>query len=401
MHYQRFIVVREAIGRQAAVAHATSVPATWQQLTEDARIEIADVDSRAGLRELVTDPSISNIAPAMPVRLIAPLAGSGIGLDPPGATWGLQVCGVLESPFDGAGVRVAVLDTGIDGKHPAFANLRIVERDFSGDGDGDGNGHGSHCAGTLVGQPVQGRRIGVAPGVDALLVGKVLDRDGAGSTDQIYAGLLWALEEGANVISLSLGLDFPGLVKQLVQEQDVPPDLATSIALQGYRANIRLFDRLGALIRARSAFADGTVVVAAAGNESRRDINPEFEIAVAPPAAAEGMISVGALASAGPPHQGLVVADFSNTGPDLCAPGVDVLSVQAGGGLVALSGTSMATPHVAGLAALWAQRMRQRSGGIDAVHLASRLVGNARVGRLAAGFDASDTGTGLARAPLD
>ena len=87
------------------------------------------------------------------------------------------------------------------------------------------------------------------------------------------------------------------------------------------------------------------VIVAASGNESNRQKNPKYEVSASVPAAARGIVSVGALGETG---DGLNVADFSNTNPMLSAPGVNVVSAKAGGGLVALKGTSMACPHAAG-----------------------------------------------------
>src|SRR5690606_41420985 len=114
----------------------------------------------------------------------------------------------------GEGITVAVLDTGIEASHPAFDGVKVIEKDFTGSGDGDTNGHGTHCAGTIVGRDVDGTRFGVAQGVSTLLAGKVLGGAGGG-TDTIAEAIQWAVAEGANVISKSLGIDFPGFVRRL------------------------------------------------------------------------------------------------------------------------------------------------------------------------------------------
>ena len=87
------------------------------------------------------------------------------------------------STWTGEGVTVAVLDTGIDSKHPAFAGVDIVEKDFTGTGNGDRQGHGTHCAGTIFGRDVDGKRIGVARGVKRALIGKVLGDEGGGDSE--------------------------------------------------------------------------------------------------------------------------------------------------------------------------------------------------------------------------
>ena len=120
------------------------------------------------------------------------------------------------SEFTGAGTRVAVLDTGIDRAHPAFAGIDITEADFSGDGNGDRCGHGTHCAGTIFGRDVDGNRIGVARGVHSVLIGKILGDDGNGSTAAMYKGITWAIDKGAQVISMSVGFNFPGMVSTLI-----------------------------------------------------------------------------------------------------------------------------------------------------------------------------------------
>ena len=125
---------------------------------------------------------------------------------------------------------------------------------------------------------------------------------------------------------MSLGFDFPGMVDDLVTNQGVPVAAATSEGLVAYRANLRMFDALMMMIKATQAFATGAVVVAAAGNESQR---PAFEIAASLPAAAESVVSVAALEKT---SKGLGVADFSNSFPQVAAPGRDILSARTGEG---------------------------------------------------------------------
>jgi subtilisin family serine protease len=167
------------------------------------------------------------------------------------------------------------------------------------------------------------------------------------------------------------------------------------MALEGYRANVLLFERLASLIRAQNAFMQASILVAAAGNESRRNENADYEIAVSPPAVADGVVSVAAL---GQGSGGFTVAPFSNIGARVSGPGVAILSAKPGGGLTSMSGTSMATPHVAGVAALWAEKL-QRAGQLNGQLLADRLVGSASADGLRAGVDPEDIGAGLVRAP--
>lgn len=362
-------------------------------------LEVAELD-KAGLRDVARAPDVRAVAPVIPVRLVAPVGtregGTGAGARAEaGPTWGVRAVGADRSTRTGAGVTVAVLDTGIDAQHPAFAGLDLVQEDFSGTGTADAQGHGTHCAGTIFGQDVDGTRIGVAPGVSRALVGKVLRDDGTGDSDMIFRGLQWAVQQGASVVSMSLGFDFPGLVAQLT-DGGWPVDLATSAALEGYRANLRMFDALMQMVQAQAAFTPGTVVVAASGNESRRDVDPGYEIAVSIPAASQGVVSVGALGEDG---GALTVAPFSNTFPTVAAPGVDVLSAEAGTtGLVSLDGTSMATPHVAGVVALWWEEVAASALPRTATTVLARMLANARLDRLP-GVDAADCGQGLVQAP--
>jgi subtilisin family serine protease len=355
-------------------------------------VEIREVE-RKNIPQVTRSSDVVAVAPSIPMRLIAPVE---VGTAMPAAdeiAWGVQAVGADTSPFTGDGIVVSVLDTGIDANHAAFAGVQIVQKDFTGTGNGDQHGHGTHCAGTIFGRTTGGKRIGVAPGVKKALIGKVLGPQG-GSSESIVSAIQWATDNGAHVISMSLGMDFPGLV-EFWQGQGMPVALATSRALEAYRANVQLFERLAALIRAQGAFLQPTVIVAAAGNESRREQNPDFEIAVAPPAVAEGVVSVAAL---GKSNTGFSVATFSNTGANLSGPGVQIVSAKPGGGFQSMSGTSMATPHVAGVMALWAEKIKA-SGQFSALNLTSRVIGAAVTEGIQAGFDPFDVGAGMARAP--
>ena len=355
-----------------------------------------EVDDLAPARavEVARSRDVVAVAPVVPMKLIAPVP-LNVPADPlqAGPTWGVQAVGADTSPFTGRGVVVAVLDTGIDPLHPAFAGVALERRNFTDAGDDDQHGHGTHCAGTIFGRAVDGTRIGVATGVERAMIGKVLGGNGGGS-DTIVQAIQWAIAGGANVISMSLGIDFPGFVSELTA-RGVPLELATSMALEGYRANVLLFERLASLIKAQNSFLQAALLVAAAGNESRREVSAEFEIAVSPPAVADGVVSVAAL---GRGANGLTIADFSNVGARVSGPGVGVLSAKPGGGLQSMNGTSMATPHVAGVAALWAEKLRS-AGQFNGQLLADRLVGSATLDGIQAGFDPQDVGAGLVRAP--
>ena len=339
---------------------------------------------------------IAAVAPVIPMKLIAPVSLPRAAHPTSTSTaWGIHAVGADTSSLSGDGVRVAVLDTGIDASHPAFDGVELVQRNFTGESDEDLDGHGTHCAGTIFGRDIDGKRIGVAPHVPTALIGKVLGEDGADS-DVIVTAIEWALRNDAQVISMSVGIDFPGMVVDL-EHEGVPTELATSMALEGYRANILLFERLGSLVEARASFTGPCLLVAAAGNESRRDEDPDFVIAVSPPAAAGGMVSVAAV---GPDPDGFTIASFSNYGARMSGPGVDILSTRAGGGLTTMSGTSMATPHVAGVAALWAEKL-MKTGHFSQQRFTDLLVGSAITASLKPGFSPADVGNGIVQAPQD
>ncbi|ADB35176.1 peptidase S8 and S53 subtilisin kexin sedolisin [Kribbella flavida DSM 17836] len=231
----------------------------------------------------------------------------------------------------GRGVKVAVLDSGVDATHPDFAG-RLQAANFSPEGPEDANGHATHVASIVAGSGAasNGRYKGVAPDAE-LLSGKVCVADGCADS-WILAGMDWAVQQGAKVVNISLGgYDAPGLD---------PLEQAVNT------------------LTARS----GALFVVAAGNSgpSERTIDS--------PGSAAAALTVGAV------DRDDQLADFSSRGPtvddgapkpDLTAPGVDIVAAKAAGSQIGepvgteylrLSGTSMATPHVAGVAALLAQR---------------------------------------------
>ena len=392
-------VILRSVGRAVAGGGflGAGPSATAESLgASDFKVEVEMLDS-SKVADVTRNRDVMCVAPVIPMKLIEPVSAPAAQPMAGTVDWGITAVGAETSPFTGNGIVVSVLDTGIDPTHPAFQGVTLVKENFTSDASAaDEHGHGTHCAGTIFGRDVDGKRIGVARGVKKALIGKVLGQDG-GASEDIVRAIQWAVHGGAHVISMSLGMDFPRLQRRLVEEAGFPPELATSRALEGYRANVLLFERLAAQVRAMGNFLQPTLMVAAAGNESRTNVNPNFKIAVAPPAVSEGIISVAALGAGG---AGLTVAPFSNTGALVAAPGVTITSARRGGGLTAMNGTSMATPHVAGVAALWAEKLLTASS-LSGALLSARLLGSATTSGLANGFDPRDVGSGLVRAPQE
>ncbi|WP_237108509.1 S8 family serine peptidase [Nonomuraea sp. MG754425] len=239
-----------------------------------------------------------------------------------------------QAGFDGKDVKVAVLDTGIDETHPDVAGKVVASKSFiDGEEVKDGHGHGTHVAATVAGSGAasEGRRKGVAPGAD-LLVGKVLNNEGSGTLSEIVGGMEWAADEmDADIISMSLGSE----------PTDGTDPLSTAVN--------SLTESTGALF------------VIAAGNNGK-------DFTVNAPATADRALAVGAV------DKSDKLASFSSRGPrrgdyglkpEISAPGAGIIAARAAGTTLgtpvddrytSLNGTSMATPHVAGAAAILAQQ---------------------------------------------
>ena len=267
-------------------------------------------------------------------------------------TWGLKATKAMKSLLTGSGIKVAVLDTGMDLLHPDFAGRSIVSQSFvPGEAVQDGMGHGTHCIGTACGfKDINGRRYGIAS-ESTIYVGKVLSNAGSGATGWIIAGMEWAIVNGCQVISMSLG------------NTDPNPSIA--------------YENVG-----RRALKNGCLIVAAAGNH-RLTVPPGT---VGQPANSPSIMAVAALDNC------LSVADFSATSGvspgakvDIAAPGVKVYSSlpMDKGRYAAWNGTSMATPHVAGIAALYAESTGKRGVQLWQVltsHAMTLQLPSARVG---------------------
>lgn len=211
----------------------------------------------------------------------------------------------------GKGIVIAILDTGFS-PHPDLPKPIATKSFIAGQSVEDGNGHGTHCAGTALGRA----GLGVALGAD-IIVGKVLSNQGSGSTQGIVEGVNWAIEQGADIISMSIGGG--GFVSSMQS----------------------------ALQRAWSA---GIVTVAAAGNAGYNGSN-----SIDYPGKYQESVCVGAFQKSGS------IANFSSGGReiDVACPGQDIISASTTGGYRSMSGTSMATPFMAGVMALNLELLRR------------------------------------------
>ena len=317
----------------------------------DARTDAGTV---ARLRQ---DPAVVFIERDGHVRALdfprpAPVLGFDVPTDPLfGSQWNMSRIQVPEAHAltrGRAGVRVAIVDTGVDMKHPDLAGHVESVWDFIHQDDDarDDNGHGTHCAGVVAAQPDGVGVMGVAPGVTVLAV-KALDAEGLGTWSQVAEGIVAAVRRRADVINLSLGAP---------------------------QASFTLSEAV------KFAVGSGVTVVAAAGNENSE--SPSY------PASWPGVVSVGSSNTKD------LKSPFSNYGPTitLAAPGSKIVSTLRYGEWGEMSGTSMASPHVAGVAAL----IKSVAPGFTSAQIRDRLV--ATVDDLGAPGRDDQTGAGRVNA---
>jgi hypothetical protein len=299
----------DSIGGAAVSAGKSELPALWKSLGPDQNARALN----RGVAKIWLDGKVRAVLDKSVPQIGAP------------AAW--------QAGYEGTGVDVAVLDTGIDASHPDLQGKVKKSEDFSGSPSGvtDHFGHGTHVAATIAGTGAgaNGTRKGVAPKAD-LLIGKVLGDDGLGYESSIIAGMEWAAAEGARVVNMSLG--------------GGPTDGSDPLS--------QAVDRITA--------DSGTLFVVSAGNDGAHE-------SIGTPGTAPSALTVGAI------DRNDALADFSSRGPrlgdaglkpEITAPGVDIVAARAAGTAMgqpvdnlytAASGTSMAAPHVAGAAALVAQ----------------------------------------------
>lgn len=320
---------------------------------------VAFTGTPAEVREVADDPAVETVDLDAPVKIAdaghttstAPFPDSGTG------DWGLAAihAPAVWSTFGlrGAGVRVGTIDTGVDASNPDLAGKVVAWHDFVGSSATpmDDNGHGTHTAGTIAGGSAGGAPIGVAP--DArLVVAKAMAANGVGSGSALLAAAEWMTDPDGNPATA----DQPGIVNNSWS--------ASTANDTWFRPMIRRWLELG------------IVPVFAAGN-----VGPDAG-SIGSPAGYPEAVAVGALdtddsvpsfSSRGPivwqnpdglgPAAGTVLAK-----PDLAAPGVGITS-SVGSGYLTYSGTSMASPHVAGVAAL----VRQANPALSAAAVADIL----------------------------
>ncbi|MEM1347377.1 MAG: S8 family serine peptidase [Myxococcota bacterium] len=256
--------------------------------------------------------------------------------------WNQELIGVPHPTLTGRGVCLALLDSGIYAEHECFSGVEVLGRDFTGAEDAsvfaDGFGHGTHCASIAL---------EMSPGIERLLVARVLTEDGTGYTDQLASALRWAWEQGAHVVSSSLNVDVVALAAQYSAYYG---DRSVGIELAAGDYG-RVLLEVSELLREMRSSSSRPLLFCAAGNVLRR---PGSALAPAQlPAFLDGVVSVGALAR--PTSSALQTLDSSRAPVDVVAPGEAIVGAGIGHPrrTARRSGTSPATAHAAGVAALF------------------------------------------------
>ncbi|WP_114822008.1 S8 family peptidase [Chryseobacterium sp. KLBC 52] len=255
--------------------------------------------------------------------------------------WGLKAIGLENANYTGKGIDVCILDTGLETSHPDFSAEEIEGKSFidGEDWSRDPNGHGTHCAGVATGntRSDNGKRYGIARDCN-LKIAKVLADNGRGTTSSVIDAIDWAITKKFRILSLSLASP--------VRLDDQPSVL---------------FETIG-----ERALENNCLIIAAAGNDSNR---PQIPQPVSMPANSKSIMAVGAIDAQ------MKIARFSNAGLNpstggsinVCAPGVDIISSYPKNAknksnlYYSMSGTSMAAPHVSGLAALYMEQFPDKS----------------------------------------
>lgn len=296
------------------------------------------------IAELAKNPALSAVVSNHPVHIFKPHDHGEIfrqQLQGGGYTYGLKKLGVPElraqAPnVNGKDVRIGILDTGIDASHPDLQGRLAGWRDFSSTGSKepmDDHGHGTHVAGTIAGGDKSGTSIGLAPGAK-ILMGRIFDASGGGRLEPILEAMQWMADPDGDPKTN----DFPVLVSN--SWGGGSPSMSSTPAEQPFCKAVASWNKLGIL----PIFANGN------SGPSPSSVNL--------PAGCPGTLAVGAT------DENDAIASFSSRGPakwkgmepmikpTISAPGVKVISSVPGGKYREMSGTSMATPHVAGLATL-------------------------------------------------
>lgn len=275
-----------------------------------------------GLERLAAHPRVRYVASSFPVSLIRPTGARIATIPTDTATWGIrmmEIPALWAAGLHGENVRVGHLDTGVDANHPALSGAvaGFLHTDLHGIGDTsvaarDTEEHGTHTAGTIAGRPVSGRAVGVAP---ASMLYSAAVADGGNLVARILTGMEWAYAQGVRILNLSLGV-------------------------RPYNDDFR---HLMATLRAA-----GILPVCSVGN-----FGPGTSCS---PGNYDLVLSVGEIDASGDVAPESSSQWFSRADdplvPDVVAPGVDIVSARPGGGYQSLDGSSQATPHISGLAAL-------------------------------------------------